>query len=163
LGPDALGRFEGRIPSQVASFERGAEAASAHYKTRGGELQLTVFQYPTPQMAIERTRHFEKLEGAAVKRSGTLIAVVPDGKAHPEALKLVEAVRYTPNLMWNEYVPKHTTQDAAKMILAISVLATGLIVASVVLGLFFGGSKLLARRFGMRPPEEDFTSLHLGQ
>jgi len=163
LGPNALARFEGRIPRDTASFYRGAEASLARYKIGGEEVQLTVFQYPTPQMAIERMRQFEKLEGAAVARSGTLIAVVPDGKSSQAAVRLVEQVKYTPNLMWNEYVPKNTPQDAAKMILAISVLATGLIVASVVLGLFFGGGKVLAKRFGMRTAEEDFTSLHLGQ
>ena len=114
-------------------------------------------------MAIERLRQFQKLERAAVRRSGTLIAVVPEGKDSPDAASLIEQVNYTPNLMWNEYVPKNTPQDAAKMILAISVLAAGLIVASVIMGLFFGGGKVLARKFGMQPAEEDFTSLHLGQ
>ena len=163
LGPTALMRFEPRIPIEVASFDRGAEAAQAKYTVGGSEMLLTVFQYPTPQMAIERLRQFQKLERAAVRRSGTLIAVVPEGKDSPHAAKLIEQVNYTPNLMWNEYVPKNTPQDAAKMILAISLLAAGLIVASVVMGLFFGGGKVLARKFGMQTAEEDFTSLHLGQ
>lgn len=163
LGPTALQRFEPRIPQEVASFDRGAEGAQARYKLGGSELLLTVFQYPTPQMAIERLRQFQKLERAAVRRSGTLIAVVPEAKDRPEAVKLIAQVNYTPNLMWNEYVPKNTPQDAAKMILAISLLAAGLIVASIVMGLFFGGGKVLARKFGMQPAEEDFTSLHLGQ
>jgi hypothetical protein len=163
LGPAALARFEPRIPRELASFERGAEAEIARYRQGSREIQLTLFAYPTPQIAIERFRQFEKLTGAAVKRSGTLIAVVPEGKALPGADKLLAGIEYRPNVTWNEYVPKHTTQDAANMILAISVLATGLIVSSLILGLFFGGGKILARRFGFKGADEDFTSLRIGQ
>jgi len=52
LGPTGLTRFESRIPTGMASFERGAEAELARYKVKGTELQLTVLQYPTPQIAI---------------------------------------------------------------------------------------------------------------
>ncbi len=163
LGPAGLAQFEPRVPRELASFERGAESLTARFRHGGSELQMTVFQYPTPQIAIERFRHFEKLGGAAVKRSGTLIAVVPEARENPAAARLLAQVEYRPNLTWNEYVPKHTTQDAAKMILAISVLAAGLIVASLVLGLFFGGGKILAKKLGFKVAEEDFTSLHIGQ
>jgi hypothetical protein len=47
------------------------------------------------------------------------------------------------------------------MILAIALLAAFLIATSVVLGLMFGGSKLLARRLGWAASEDAFTSLHL--
>jgi hypothetical protein len=92
-----------------------------------------------------------------------LIAVVPDGRGNPLAKKLLAGIEYRPNIMWNEYVPKHTTQDAANMILAISMLAAGLIVSSLVLGLFFGGGKILAKRFGFKGADDELTSLHIGQ
>jgi len=161
LGASSLARFEPRISAQVAAFERGAEAQTARYRSGQNELQLTVFSYPTPQLAIERFRQFEQIPNIAARRSGTLIVVIPEAKGSRHATKLLESVNYNPKLTWNEYVPKATTQDAAKMILAISVLAAGLIVASLILGLFFGGSKVLARKFGMKPAEEDFTALHI--
>jgi hypothetical protein len=73
----------------------------------------------------------------------------------------MEQISYTPNFTWNEHVPKDTPQDAARMILAIVVLAGCLIVSSLVLGLMFGGSKVLARRLGWAGSDEGFTSLHL--
>jgi hypothetical protein len=161
LGTNSLGRFEPRIPASLASFDRGAEAQAAKYRKGGAEVQMTIISYPTPQMAIERARAFASLAGAAVKRSGPLLAVIPEGAGQPGAEKLLEEVSYNPNFTWNEYVPKHTTQDAARMILAISALAAGLIVASLGMGLFFGGSKVLAKRFGMSHADEGFTSLHL--
>jgi len=163
LGPTGLAQFEPRLPSEVASFERGAEVQTARYRNGNSELQLTIVSYPTPQIAIERFRQFEKLPTAAVKRSGTMIAFVPGAKENAVAAKLLAGIEYRPKVTWNEYPPLHTTQDAAKMILAISALAFGLIVSSLILGLFFGGGKILARRFGFIGPEDDFTSLHLGQ
>ena len=161
MGHASLERFEPRIPAALAAFHLGAEAQSARYRSGGAEHQLTVFSYPTPQMAIERARAFGTLTGAAVKRSGPLLAVIPDRAGNSGAARLLEEIAYNPNFTWNEYVPKDTPQDAAKMILAIVSLAGVLIVLSFVLGLFFGGSKILAKRFGMAHAENGFTSLHL--
>ncbi|MBC7928831.1 MAG: hypothetical protein H7039_24570 [Bryobacteraceae bacterium] len=161
LGPAALTRHEPRIPATLASFDRGAEAQLAKYSSGSTELQMTIFGYPTPQIAIERFRQFEKLDRVAARRSGTMIAVVPEGRGNVAAEKLLAQVNYRPSVMWNEYPPKHTVQDAANMILAISILATGLIVCSLILGLFFGGGRILARKFGMHTADDDFTSLHL--
>lgn len=162
LGAVSLARFEPRISKDLAGFERGAEAQTAHYRSRSGEVQLTIFSYPTPQMAIQRLRQFESLPDAATKRSGTLVAVVPEGRNNTVAAGLLKEINYNPRLIWNEYVPKATVQDAAQMILAISVLAAGLIVASVLFGLLFGGWRIVARRFGFHPVSNDFTSLHIG-
>ncbi|MBC8165880.1 MAG: hypothetical protein H7Y20_08415 [Bryobacteraceae bacterium] len=162
LGPQSLLRFEPRIPSETAGFDRGAEAQSARYKLGGREFQLTILAYPTPQMAIERFRHFQRIEGAALRRSGTMISVIPEAQDIATAVKLIEQVNYNPKLTWNEYVPKATVQDAANMILAISVLAGGLIIASLIMGIFIGGGKVLARHLGLKPPAEEFTSLHIG-
>ena len=161
LGSQSLSRFESRIGASLAALDRGAEGALAKYRFGQREMQLTIFGYPTPQMAIERFRYFERIPNVAAKRSGTLIAVVPEAKDLPSAVGLLDQVNYAPAFTWSEYVPKATTQDAARMILAISVLAAGLIVASLILGLFFGGGKILARRLGMRTADEDFTVLNL--
>jgi hypothetical protein len=161
LGNSSLQQFEPRIPATLAALDRGAEAQSARYRSGGEEVQLTIISYPTPQMASERARAFASLTGAAVKRSGPLLAIVPEGAGKSAATRLLDEIGYKPNFTWNEYVSKDTPQDAAKMILAIMTLAGFLIVLSLVLGLFFGGSKILAKRFGMTHADGGFTSLHL--
>jgi len=163
LGRVSLERFEPRLARELVSFERGAEAQTARYRAgSAGEAQVTVVSYPTPQIAIERFRQYQQIWGEAARRSGPIITVVPEAKANPVALKLLGQVSYNPKLSWSEYVPKHTVQDAAKMILAIAVLAGGLILASVAFGLLFGGWKIIARRFGFKTSDEEFTSLHIG-
>jgi hypothetical protein len=157
----ALAQFAPAIGADLAAFDRGAEAQIARYRNAGSEFQLVLFSYPTPQMAMERARQFAALKGAAVRRSGPLLAVVPDGAGNAFAEGLVNQVTYNPKLTWNEEVIKHTPQDAAKMILAIATLAAGLIVSAVLLGILFGGSKVLAGRFGMAEAKEGFTTLHL--
>jgi hypothetical protein len=161
LGNSSLAKFEPRIPAELAALDRGAEAQLARYRSGGSEFQLTVISYPTPQMAIAFARKFGELDGVAARRTGPLITVIPEGVSVAAANRLLQEINYSPNFTWNEYVPKNTPQDAAKMILAIVALAGALIVLSVVLGLMFGGSKLLAKRLGWASTDETFTSLHL--
>jgi hypothetical protein len=47
------------------------------------------------------------------------------------------------------------------MILAISLLACGLIVSAIALGILFGGSRFLLRRIGFNVADEELTTLHL--
>jgi hypothetical protein len=49
------------------------------------------------------------------------------------------------------------------MILAICILAGGLMAASLVFGLFFGGLRqVFGSKFGVQAIDDNFTSLHLG-
>jgi hypothetical protein len=159
LGAASLARFEPRISGSVAAFERGAEGQLARYRAGGVDIQLAMFSYPTPQMARERFTEFQRLADASVGRSGPIVIVAfPNG---PEAEKLVATIRYEPRLTWTEHVPKDTPQDAAKMILAIMLLAGVLILASVLLGMVFGGVRIAFGRFGIRTADHSLTTLNI--
>jgi hypothetical protein len=159
LGPVSLARFEPRISPELASFERGAELQLARYRTRSGEIQFVIASYPTPQMAMERLRAFGSLTDAALARSGPMVvAALPKNQ---EAEKLVQSVSYQPKLTWTEHVSKDTPQDAAEMILAISMLAGVLIVASVLLGMIFGGVRFGLGRFGIQTADHSLTTLKI--
>ncbi|HYO81015.1 MAG TPA: hypothetical protein VES20_06420 [Bryobacteraceae bacterium] len=163
LGSNALNRFAPEVPAELAALDRGGEGAAATYRLRGQPIQLTLISYPTPQMAQAFARKFAERSGLAFERKGPLIAVVPVTGAPPAAVQdLLKSVEYNPKLTWNEYVSKDTPQDAAKMILAIFALAGILIVLSLVLGLFFGGSRVMAEKIGWKTTDEALTSLHLG-
>jgi hypothetical protein len=159
LGPASLGKFEPRISPALASFERGAEIQLARYRTKRGEVQLAITSYPTPQMAIERTRAFGQLADASIARSGPMVVVALPKTAEAEAL--VQSVSYQPKLTWTEHVSKDTPQDAAKMILAIMILAGVLIAASVLLGFLFGGVRIAIGRFGIQTADHSLTTLKL--
>ena len=72
----------------------------------------------------------------------------------------MSAISYQPNVTWSEKVPKN--ENPGDMILAICILAGRLMVASVVLGLFFGGLRqVFGSKFGVQAIDDNFTSLHL--
>ena len=88
-----------------------------------------------------------------------MVGVVLD--APPEhADKILSGVAYQPKVTWSEDVPKN--ENPGDMILAICILAGALMVASLVLGLFFGGLRqVFGSKFGVQAIDDNFTSLHL--
>lgn len=162
LGPVSLERFEPRIPPSLAAFHLSAEGQIASYGAPKGSLKLVLFSYPTPLMARDRLEAFRRLPGAVPKRSGPLVAVIISPPDPDQAERLLARVRYEPQISWNEKTsaPKG---NAGEMILAIVVLAAVLIVASVLLGIAFGGLRFLLYRFGIRDAKDPFTALHLGE
>jgi len=57
------------LAPSVAAFHYGAEAAIAVYQTGKNETRVAIFNYPTHQIAMQRSE-FTKVPGAVVKRSG---------------------------------------------------------------------------------------------
>jgi hypothetical protein len=162
LGPASLARFEPRISSPLAAFEMGAEGQIARYRTGSGDVQLSVFSYPTPQIASARLQEFGKLPDAFARRSGPLVAVAFPKSA--DANSLIERVSYEPRVSWTEQpapAQKNTAQDAAQMILAILILAGVLIAASVLLGMIFGGFRIALGRFGIETAHNSLTTLNI--
>jgi len=161
LGPASLAKFEPRVSADLAAFNKGAEAQIAQYQTNSGEAQLLLISYPTPQIAGERFREFEKRQDWKARRYGPMVGVVLG--ATPEAAdELLSSMSYQPNITWSEKVPKR--ENVGEMILAICILAGALMVASLVLGLMFGGLRqVFGSRFGVQSIDENFTSLHLDQ
>src|SRR5262249_24964901 len=70
IGPEGLQRFASGIPPSVAAFHFGAEAQMGVFHSPKGDITLSLFNYPTPQMAMQQIAEFQKLPGAVAKRSG---------------------------------------------------------------------------------------------
>ena len=161
VGPVSLQRFEPRISPSLAAFHLGAEAQLGRYRTPKGEMTLTVFNYPTPNLARERQDEFQKIPGALVKRTGPLVAVIlqpPDADA---AERTLSQVRYIADLTENERVPKDETKSFANAMLNMFALAGLLIGLSVIVGLGFGGFKVFAFKMGWREDPGTLTVLRL--
>ena len=75
-GPAALARFEPAIPPSVASFHVGAEAQLGVFQGPKGKVTVSVFNYPSAQIAMQKLPGFATLPGVLAKRSGPLIAIV---------------------------------------------------------------------------------------
>ncbi|BDC52605.1 hypothetical protein F183_A49200 [Bryobacterales bacterium F-183] len=135
LGPASLDRFESRITPGMAAFSMGAEGAAVTY---GDGTTLTIFNYPTPQIARERVEEFRKAGGAVVKRSGPLAIVAlgaPDASA---AERLLAKVEYKATLTWNEGTPDVEVRKSANFLLGAFTLAGIVILMCAGAGIAFG-------------------------
>lgn len=147
VGPDGLARFVPGVPPSVAAFHLGAEAQTAGFRAKGGEMKLAIFNYPTPQMAIQQYEAFARLAGAMAKRSGPLVAVVL-APANPDAAEhLLSLVRYQGAVTLSERIPTRRDNIGDLVINAFELIGI-LLIFTVVSGLAFGGLRALRRRGG---------------
>ena len=160
LGPASLARFEPMIAPSLAAFHLGTEAQLARYRTPKGELTLAIFSYPTPNMARERQEEFLKVPGTLAKRSGPLVAVVVQPTDPDAAERVLAGVRYAANLTLNEKVPVNQGLFMYKLFLNIFVLSGVLIGLSIIVGIGFGGFRILRRK--LRNGADEGTFLRLG-
>jgi hypothetical protein len=161
LGPEgfrnaltSLGRDEFANLVNEAGFNLGAEAMFARYSNGKGDGVLLLIDYPTPQLAEQHLRHLdqalspaEKHTGTAIERNGSLLTVVlrPSSVAYGEWLR--SAVGHETEVTWHE--PTQTITDPPILSsIAKIIIGTGiLMLVAVVLGVAFGGVRLLAKIF----------------
>jgi len=158
LGPAGLRAVGAPLPPEVLDFSRNPEIALATYRTRQGRATLMVIAYPTPQIAAERLRAVTAYrpppaEGAAetglafmAKRSGPLLAVVAGEVSTEEAKALLSQVNYDADVTWNERTL--TARDnIGNLVIAVFTLIGVLLLFTLVVGISFGGLRILAKRF----------------
>lgn len=156
-----------------AGFNLDAEAMFARYREGNSEAVLLLLDYPTPQLAEQHLRHLElaippaaQQAGTTIKRKGTLLSLVmkPTSSAFGESLR--SAVNYETVVTQNE--PHQTMTDppllgtVAKIFIATFIF----MVVAVVLGVAFGGVRLLTKIFFPgkvfdRPEQMDVLQLGL--
>jgi hypothetical protein len=170
----------GVLPVALIDFSRDAEAVTAQYAYRSGKGTLTILEYPTPQMAIDRAKAINAmLKGPlpatlqqgdpialAVKSSGPLVAVTNGDMSSEEARALLDGVKYQADITWNRQDnTKREVKNAAAMLIGIAYLTSILAACALLLGTFLGGGRALWRIMRGKPVstvyEEDFISLNL--
>jgi hypothetical protein len=179
LGPDgfrvaleALGRSEYAGLTGEAGFNSGAEAMLGQYQRGKDSAVLLLIEYPTPQLAEQHLRHLEQavagsnLSGAKIERQGSLLSLVLAPTSAAFAEKVRNAIRYGTEVTWNE--PGFTITDPpwATVVGKIFILTGLFMVVAVVLGVAFGGVRLLAKIFFPgkvfdRPEQMDVLQLGL--
>jgi hypothetical protein len=159
-GPASLRKFNPGIPPSAAAFHLGAEAQLGVFHGPKGETVLTIFNYPTHQIAMQQAASLGKIPGAEVKRSGPLVAVILSPPDPDAAERLLAQVRYQAEVTRDEYVP--TLRDNIGNLVVTAFVLTGLLlVFCVVSGLAFGGFRAFLRRFRKGEDPDALTTLHL--
>jgi hypothetical protein len=161
LGPASLERFEPSISPSLAAFSLGAEAQGAVYRIGGAETKLLLFTYPTPQIARKKAAEFQMREDLYTKRAGPLLAVLIRPTNPDAAERFLSKIRYESSVTIHEPKNKKPEGNVADMLISIGIITLVLIILSVLLGMAFGGFRMIRERFGLKTAEEGFTSLDL--
>lgn len=179
LGPVGLGQVVPIGLGDWVGFAYGAEAEAARYRVGNAEAMLLLISYPTPQIAAERLRDFERLfnlNGAGdplrplayAKRAGSLI-VFAFGPIPPQAAaQLLEQVRYEAQVSWSRPAQPREQLDWADTVLGIFMGTAILLSIALLSGLAMGLVRLLVKRWlpGRvfdRPEDTEIIVLDLGQ
>ncbi|MGC2530752.1 MAG: DUF6599 family protein [Candidatus Acidiferrum sp.] len=162
LGPEALraalaGLGQAGLTglADKAGFSSGAEAMLARYSGRekeGGVLLL--LEFPTPQLAEQHIHHLDEVLPADAKklglnivRKGSLLSLVLSPSSAEYAESLREAIGYETQVTWNE--PSQTLTDPSLPSMMVKIfIGTGVfMVAAFVLGIAFGGVRVVTKIF----------------
>lgn len=162
LGPEALkaaltasGQTADAGFVNAMGFNNGGEAMLARYSQPGkGTGVLLLLEYPTPNVAEQQIHHLAEVLPASAKaseqnivRKGSLLSIVLGPSSQEYAASLREAANYETQVTWNE--PHQTLTDPPLLsTIAKIFIATGVfMVVTVVLGIAFGGVRILTKRF----------------
>lgn len=160
LGPVGLEKFAPGIPASTAAFHLGAEVQLGRFHAPDGDLALAIFNYPTPQIAMQQLGEFSKIPGVMAKRAGPMVALVMSPNNADAAEKLLALIRYQPNITLSERVPTRR-DNIGHLILTIFSLIGLLLVFCTIAGLGVGAFRAFLRR-GRKPEElEPMIMLHL--
>jgi hypothetical protein len=162
LGPEALRAALSEVGQSAmtplvdaAGFSSGAEAMLARYASRskdGGVLVLV--EYPTPQLAEQHIHHLEealpagaKEAGTVIERKGSLLSMVLSPSSPEYANELRAAVDYETQVTWNEASQTATDPPITSVMVKIFIGTGIFMVAAVVLGIAFGGVRVITKKF----------------
>ncbi|MGA7684694.1 MAG: DUF6599 family protein [Terriglobales bacterium] len=184
LGPAALSRAGAPLPAQVVDFKLEAEVLLAQYSVAAGDATLMLVEYPTDQIAIEKMKQIDAAHQVAAqqpgvasivdvgpftaKRTGPILVIAAGPISHGEARALLGSISYETDVTWNENTHLTKRDNLANLLFNVIVLCGILIGLALVVGVGFGGVRILAKRLFPgrvfdRPEGAEIISLHLDE
>jgi hypothetical protein len=172
LGPQALLAAKSPLTAEQVDFSTDPEVLMQDYATKDGEITLTLIDYPTPQIAGEHLRALEsqaKANGNSLlaRRTGPILAIATGATNSGAARDLINAVNYEAEVTWDQATSVSKRDNIGNLILAVFALIGIILLISFIFGVFFGGTRILVKRFFPdkvfdRPEEVEIIQLHLG-
>ena len=161
VGPVGLQKFVPDVQPSVAAFHLGPEAQTGlFHSSRGNPVEIAIFEYPTPQMAMKQIVEFSKIPGAVVKRSGPLLTVTVNPSDPDLAESLLSQVRFRADVTLQEHIP--TLRDnIGNLVINAFILIGILLIFIVAAGLSVGMLRAWRWRGSKNPDADTVISLHL--
>lgn len=152
MASEGLGTFPSALLDKVG-FSDGGEAMLARYSQPGkGTGVLLLLEYPTPNVAEQQIHHLAEVlpesakQGDSISRKGSLLSIVLSASSPEFAKKLREASDYETQVTWNEPHQTLTDPPLLSTIAKIFIGTAVFMVAAVVLGIAFGGVRIVTKR-----------------
>ncbi len=160
LGPEALKSAlseAGQTDTEglvKVGFNDGGEAMLARYSQPGkGTGVLLLLEYPTPNVAEQQIHRLGEILPPSAKtgeksilRKGSLLSIVLSPSSPEFAARLRDAANYETQVTWNEASQVATDPPITSTLVKI-IMATGVfMVAAIVLGIAFGGVRIITKR-----------------
>ena len=148
----AVGRQDTGALVDSVEFNSGAEAMFAKYRSGKDEATLLLIEYPTPQLAelhlrhLQRALHDAKWSTSSIERKGSLLSIVLGPTSATYAEKLRAAVNYETEVTWNEPSTTATDPPITSTLVKIIIATMVLMVMALVLGIAFGGVRIITKR-----------------
>jgi hypothetical protein len=160
MGPASLQKFVPGIAPSLVAFHLGAEGQFGVFHSAKGDTTIAIFEYPTPQMAMQRIAEFSKLPGAMAKRSGTLVSVTVNPPDPDLAESLISQVRFRADVAVQEHIP--TLRDnIGNLVINAFILIGILLIFITIAGISVGVLRAWRWRGSNNPDADTLTSLHL--
>src|SRR5271168_3229252 len=150
----SLGHPEyGGMASEMG-FATGAEPEImvAQYSSGANHGALLLIQYPNPQLAEQHLRHLAGVvpsgnANGGLERKGSVLSVVIAPSSATYGAKLRQSINYGTQVTWNE--PSTTATDPPIVSTLVKIfIGTGVfMLVAVVLGVAFGGVRVLTKKF----------------
>lgn len=162
LGPQAMraglaemGQSDSVTLIEASGVSHDNEVMLARYSLPGkGSGVLLLIEYPTPQLAEQHIHHLVEVlpaavlkTGSAIERKGSLLKIVLSPSSPEYAADLRAAVGYETQVTWNEASQTATDPPITSIMVKIFIGTGIFMVAAVVLGIAFGGVRVLTKRF----------------
>jgi hypothetical protein len=185
VGPVGLEKINAPLSAQLVDFGVGAEVVLGEYDSSAGKESLMLISYPTPQIAAEHLRRIDAAQQPATppqsgtsplpdpgpvfsKRTGPIVVVATGPISKNEAQALLAKVNYDADVTWNENTYSSKKDNVANLLVNIIILCGILIGFAAVVGVAFGGLRILIQRVLPekvfdRPEVVEFISLHLSE
>lgn len=173
LGPQALTTLGTPVTAEQVDFQYDPEILEQQYSLPNGPVTLLLLQYPTPQIAGERLRALEPVANAnpgslLLRRSGPILVIASGAVDNGDARSLLGSINYEAEVTWDEATSIPKRDNIGNLIVGIFGLIGILLLIMLVLGIFFGGFRVLMARlfphrvFG-RTENMEIIQLHIEQ
>jgi hypothetical protein len=171
VGPVGYKASGGVLPDAIVGWDKAAETVTAKYAHQG---TLTMLLYPTPQIAGAHGREIEaemNREGAAagtvkLRRAGPLVLLTTGAWSAEDAQAMVDGINLHQVVTFDKKMPLEFHAEVQKtysLLTSIAALSGVLMLAAVILGLFFGGARAAIRVLQGKPAasEPEFLRIDL--